>query len=406
MPKITLNDRAIAGLKPPKDGQVEFFDRSFPGFAVRVGATGRKTFVLFHRVNGKLQRLTVRDPQTDASTYPTLTLAKARELARTALQTSSVGRDPHAERQEARERTFGKLAELYVEQHAKRQKRSWRDDARMIRQELDVWDERPVAAIRRADVRDLLEGIVQRGAPVLANRVLALVRKMLNFALDREWVEANVAAKMARPAAEQSRTRVLTADEIKQVWAWLKQPAPKDADENHWALAQAALKLRLITAQRGGEVIDMRWADVDLAARWWTIPAERSKNKLPHRVPLTDTAVKILEPLRLAADDSAHVFGGIRGTRHRRGLLDGLGIADVRPHDFRRTAASMMAGGGVPRLTIAKILNHVETSITAVYDRHSYDAEKRAALTWWDARLTAIISGKGGAKVVPFAKGA
>src|SRR5687768_14603498 len=129
MPTITLNDRAVAGLKP-KAGQVQvdYFDRSFPGFGVRVGASGRKTFLLMHRVNGKLQRLTLRDPENpDVSTYPTLTLAKARELARAALQKSTVGRDPHVEQQQTRERTFGRLAEAYLEQHAKRKKRSWRD---------------------------------------------------------------------------------------------------------------------------------------------------------------------------------------------------------------------------------------------------------------------------------------
>ena len=80
----------------------------------------------------------------------------------------------------------------------------------MIRQELDVWGDRPVASIRRADVRELLEQIVDRGAPVLANRVLALVRKMLNFAIDQDWIDANPAAKMARPGAEKARSRVLS----------------------------------------------------------------------------------------------------------------------------------------------------------------------------------------------------
>jgi integrase len=405
MPTIALNDRAIAGLKP-KPGQIDYFDRAFPGFGVRVNPAGRKTFMLLHRVNGKLQRLTIRDPETDISTYPTLTLAKARELARAALRASSVGRDPHAEHKEAKAHTFGALADLYLEQHAKRKKRSWRDDARMIRQELKGWTDRPVVSIRRGDVRDLLETIVQRGAPVLSNRVLALVRKMLNFAVDREWVEANVAAKMARPAAEQARTRVLSFDELKTVWKWLGRPVPDDADPIHWKLSQAALKLRLVTAQRGGEVIAMRWQDVDLKAGWWTIPAEHSKNKLPHRVPLTAKAIEILKRLQVNADKEAvSVFAGIRGPRHRRGVLDDLPVHDLRPHDFRRTAASIMAGGGVARLTIAKILNHVETSITAVYDRHSYDPEKRAALTWWDSKLAAVVANKGG-KVLTFGKGA
>jgi integrase len=255
-------------------------------------------------------------------------------------------------------------------------------------------------------VRELLEGIVKRGSRVAANRVLTLVVTILNFAVDLEWLDANVAARMKKPTEEQSRTRVLSPNEIRTLWAWLERPAPDEADPTHWTLAQAALKLRLITAQRGGEVIEMRWADVDLVESWWTIPAEHAKNKLPHRVPLTTIAVQILAGLLATASaEAVNVFTGIRSKRHRRGLLEGLPIADVRPHDFRRTAASLMAGGGVPRLTIAKILNHVETSITAVYDRHSYDPEKLAALTWWDAKLSAILTEQDARKVLPFARG-
>jgi integrase len=416
MPTITFNDRRLAGLKP-QSRRLEYFDAALPGFSVRVTPEGRKTFYLLHRVGGKLvggklvgrklQRLTLIDPETNHSTYPDVTLAKARELARAALQKSSVGCDPGAERKQARTRTFGALADLYVEQHARRKKKSWRDDARMIRQELDTWRDRPIGGLRRSDVRDLLEAIVARGAPILANRVLALVRKILNFGLDREWVEANVAAKMARPAAEQSRSRVLTADELRTIWSWLERPAPDDVDPAHWKLAQSALKLRLLTAQRGGEVITMRWANVDLEAGWWTIPAEHSKNKLPHRVPLTVEAMKIVAELLATAPEKAiYLFAGIRGPRHRRGVLDALPIADVRPHDFRRTAATMMASAGIPRLVIAKVLNHVsaDAGVTAIYDRASYDTEKRVALETWERTLIAILTEKDSGKVRPFAR--
>jgi len=253
-------------------------------------------------------------------------------------------------------------------------------------------------SIRRKDVRELLDGIVDRGAPVLANRVLALVRKIFNFGIGEEWVEANPAHRMGLPSAEQSRTRVLTPDELRAVWAWLERPTADDADDTerrHRTLAQAALKLRLILAQRGGEVIAMRWADVDLTTGWWTIPAEDSKNKMPHRVPLTAPAIKIVKALQTeAADDAVYAFAGIRAPRHRRGALEGLEVADLRPHDFRRTAATMMASAGVSRLVIAKVLNHAEKGITAVYDRASYDAEKRAALEGWAQTLTAIVTQK------------
>ena len=93
----------------------------------------------------------------------------------------------------------------------------------------------------------------------------------------------------------------------------------------------------------------MRWTDVD--GDWWTIPAASSKNKLPHRVFLTNQAHTILKAVRaLQPDDAAFVFVGVRGKRQRSGALDDLDIPDVRPHDFRRTAASMMAAAGIQRL--------------------------------------------------------
>ena len=71
-----------------------------------------------------------------------------------------------------------------------------------------------------------------------------------------------------------------------------------------------------------------------------------------------------------------------------------LGTGDATPHDLRRTAASHMTSIGISRLTVSKILNHAETGITSVYDRHSYDTEKRAALDAWGARLVEIIGAR------------
>lgn len=406
MPTIALNDRAVAGLKPT-DRQVDYFDRTLPGFGVRVNPAGRKTFILLHRLHGKLQRLTLRDPKAEGniSTYPLLSLVRARELAREAMRGASEGRDVSAERKQARARTFGALADDYLEKHAKRKKRSWREDARLIRAELESWKHRPVASIRRSDVRELLDTIVDRGAPVAANRTLALIRKILNFGVDVEWAEANVAAKLAKPAAEHSRDRVLTPEELRTLWTWLERqpdPALDDQAAREYRLNRTALKLRLLTAQRGGEVVQMRWQDVDLESGWWTIPAEHAKNGLPHRVPLPAMVIDIIGgQLQQADHKDAHVFTGIRGTRQRRNALEGLDVVDVRPHDFRRTAASLMTGGGIPRLTVAKILNHADSSVTAIYDRHSYDSEKRAALDWWGQRIAELAS-HADSEVLPF----
>ena len=142
----------------------------------------------------------------------------------------------------------------------------------------------------------------------------------------------------------------------------------------------------------------MRWQDIDLADGWWTIPKEFSKNGLSHRVPLTGPVRDILEDLLGEARDDIWVFpspavpGPIRSdTKANKRLRLRSGV-DFRPHDLRRTAASKMAGElGIDRLTLAKILNHVDGTVTAIYDRHSYDAEKRNALDAWAKRLTEIL---------------
>ena len=143
----------------------------------------------------------------------------------------------------------------------------------------------------------------------------------------------------------------------------------------------------------------MRWEDIDSV--WWTIPPDFTKNGLAHRVPLSEPAVEILEELRVTARKSEWVLpsptgnGPLRSVwRAMNSIRKNTGVEFV-PHDLRRTGASRMTGNlGITRLVVSKVLNHVETGITATYDRHSYDREKRQALDTWGARLLEILSGK------------
>lgn len=251
--------------------------------------------------------------------------------------------------------------------------------------------------ITRRDVRELLERIVERGAPIQANRTHAIVRKVFNFAIECDVLDVNPCQGIHQPSAPNRRDRVLTADEIRALW--------KAADASPVGVLY---QLYLLTAQRGGELRTMRWEDVDLGSAVWTIPGERSKNALPHRVPLSAQAVTILQGLRASANGSAWVFPGHRHDQpltQVQGQFDKLRDAagvDFKPHDLRRTAASHMTSMGISRLTVAKILNHMERGVTAIYDRHSYDGEKQAALNAWGARLEQIVSGDAtGAKVIP-----
>jgi integrase len=213
---------------------------------------------------------------------------------------------------------------------------------------------------------------------------------MFNFAVSRDLIEASPFFGVSKPNAESQRERVLTADEIRSVWKAIDAEAPNLA---------AILKLRLITAQRGAEVVSMRWQDINLDAGSWIIPGEFTKNGREHRVPLAASAVTILRELAQTKEDQTWVFPGKRGARvailWRSGdRVRAVSKVDFVPHDLRRTAASHMASMGIMRLTISKILNHTDPSVTSVYDRHSYDTEKRSALDAWATRLEEIITGK------------
>lgn len=157
--------------------------------------------------------------------------------------------------------------------------------------------------------------------------------------------------------------------------------------------------LRLLTAQRGGEIESMAWKDLDLENGWWTIPGEIAKNGLAHRVPLTSMALQLLNQLQPISGDRRWVFPSptVQGqhiTNVQKAAIrvkQRSGVEDFVLHDLRRTAASYMASGGVSRLAIAKVLNHADPSVTAVYDRHSYDPEKRNALERWEEKLMEIV---------------
>ena len=161
-----------------------------------------------------------------------------------------------------------------------------------------------------------------------------------------------------------------------------------------------AFIVMLLTAQRMGEVCGMRWEDVDLGSAWWTIPAESSKNLVPHRVPLNAQVLEVLKRRQETASGK-HVFTNdglssvaARAKKAASALSKGLGFS-FRAHDLRRTAASYMAEAGVDRFHIAHVLNHrsvTHSTVTAIYDRYRYDKEKRVALETWAAVLSRIAA--------------
>ncbi len=408
MPSVKLTPASVKGLPVPAHGQVDYWDTLTTGFGLRVSEGGRKTFVVSYRHLGRFRRLTL-------GSVTELSLADARECARQARASATRGDDPATTKQERRRmETFQDLAADYLALHATRKKKSWKADEYTINGELlPAWRHRGIGDIRRRDVRELLECIADpqgRNAPVRANRVFALVRKMFRFALQRDLLEHSPCEGIERPGQERARDRVLTDEELVHFWRGL--------DDRHVISEPLAVmfRLRLLTAQRPGEVARMRWTDIDRKDRIWILPATETKNGVAHRVPMSRQASGILENFRtwtkkrlavvnagrarkrlVPKEPSVWVFPSPRGLGDRplgdtkKPMRRARQDADFQARDLRRTAASKMTSLGVPRLVVKRILNHIEDDITGVYDRYSYDREKREALVTWGNRVEALV---------------
>lgn len=386
MPRMTMTDRSMSALRGRPGTSVDYFDERLPRFAMRITERGKKSWIILYRHGGRLRRMTL-------GPYPAVSLADARELAKAAFHLVAAGRDPATEKHTNREApTFAELAQEYMERHAKVRKRErcWREDQRLINRELlPRWRHWKAQDVKRRDVQELLDETVARDAPTQANNTFALVRKMYNFALQREIVAISPCMGMGKPTRPRQGDRVLSYEEIRALWRALDTRPPVVAD---------VIRLELLTAQRGGEVLTMRWQDLDAGSGWWTIPAMYAKNGRSHRVPLSPQVIAILTRRRRSDSDSPWVFPSARRkakplttiVNDVRTLRTALGFF-FNPHDLRRTAASHMTGLGIARLTVAKLLNHVETGVTAIYDRYSYDPEKRRALIEWAAEIDRIL---------------
>ena len=423
-PHLPTADRFPHQVSQPATKPIDIRDGALRGLILTILPSGKRQWCVRYLSQGKHRRLVLGN-------FPAVSLAQARKLARTEMSHVDAGRDVVAERQAAnavRTDTVAALAEEYCRLHARKKKKSAHEDERVLTvYVLPSWRARSARDITRRDVRELVEQMADR-APIMANRVLEIIRKMFNFAIGREWLDGNPAARLEKPGTERSRDRVLTDAELRALWALLsrtpatsQRQAPgrkRAATDEHGApfcpisrpLADVT-KLRLVTAQRGGEVVRMRWADLDLAEAWWTIPATDSKNGQPHRVPLTREALTIITAQQPdEAKRTGSVFTGREGAlvdarvkKAGAALSNVLGFEFVS-HDLRRTAATRMAAAGIPSAHISHVLNHVAggPTSTRVYDRHTYDPEKRLALDTWARELRRILSGEPkSASVVP-----
>lgn len=281
---------------------------------------------------------------------------------------------------------------------------------------IPVMGSKPAADVRKRDIVTLLDGIVARGSPVVANRVQALLKQAFAVAADRDLIEATPTfPRKAIGGEEKGRTRILSDDEIALLWHGLDllTPAGKRGKGISRPLA-LALKLQLVTAQRRGEIALAKWTDIaeetrteagkdPLKLSWWNIP--ETKNERPHVVPLPRLALDLLAELKALAGESAYWLPNAKDgddvaadrertiTKAAREVRTRLLMAEWTPHDLRRTARTGLARLGVSDEVGERVLNHVAGDrMVAVYNQHRYLEEMRSALDKWSEHVEAVVA--------------
>jgi integrase len=395
----------------PEPGRDRFlWDSRVPGFGVRVYPSGKRMYVFQYRTKAGQQR------RAAIGLHGPLTVDNAREAAADLYEAVRKGRDPIDEQKAATARGQDPI-ENVIEEFLARYMAGKGRAPRYIeetRRNLDKhvlarWRGRDLRGITRRDVIELLDCIVDEGKPVAANRTLAAVRKLFNWALQRGIIDASPVALVEMPGAERKRERTLTADEIRAVWA--------AAGELGYPFGHF-FRMALVTGQRREEVAQMRTADIDEDERIWTLSSDITKAGRAHVVPLSSLALEVLGEAKEAVkgllarpEDTVpapYVFTTrgdrpISGYSKAKARLDRAiatarseaRLSDLEPwtiHDLRRTVGTGLGKLGISRFIIARVLNHADRTVTGIYDRYEYLAEKRHALEAWGQYLANLIA--------------
>ena len=407
MPTVALTDRFCATARPlGAASRTDYFDATVPGLALRVTATGHRSWCYHFRTPGDAKRA-----RATIGTYPATSLAAARGKALEARGHVDAGDDPRQvlAGQGAAALTVAGLVALYLADPEKAALRSRDEIARRLHKNVVPFiGAIKLTDLRRRDVRTVTDAILRRGRKVEATRVFEDVRAVVRWATENEYLDANPLGGMAKPAAATSSNRVLSDDEIRVLWQDLPTALARSVQ------CQQIVRLCLVTAQRVGEVAGMMRAELDLTAREWRLPASRTKNGHAHVVPLSDLAIEIIEAALQDAGRSAAIFPcgavplspvAVARTILRANTTGRFGIKSWSAHDLRRTALTDMARLGVPPIVLGHVANHRTTTragvTLAAYVQYSYDREKRAALDQWAERLAAIVAEHRPAAVLP-----
>lgn len=377
---------ALNALPLPETGaRSTYLDTKAAGLQLRVTGNGSKTFSFYRRIKaGQPGRVTL-------GRFPDMAIEQARRRAAELNSAIANGGNPaQVKRAHKLERTFADLYGEYLERHSKPSKRTWRGDVDSYRLYLKTpMGDKKLSAIDRAMLSRIHGAISRVGHPATANRTLALVSSIFGWGISAGLCETNP-ARGVRRNPEKSRDRFLQSDELPRFFAAL-------ADEPNTILRDYFL-VSLLTGARRGNVLTMRWQDINFERAEWRIP--RTKNDDPQTVTLSPEAVEVLHGRKR---DSEFVFPGAGACGHlvepRKGwlrILARAGISGLRIHDLRRTLGSWQAKTGASLVIIGKSLNHRNIQTTAIYARLDTDPVRESLSRATAAMLTAAGLKPGG----------
>jgi len=408
--KLTAATVRSAGISLGKSEAI-FFDDDIPGFGLRVREGGSRSFVFQYKLGTKQRRMAL-------GTATAVTISDARKTAEKLYARVKLAQDPASDKAEGRLRaaeTFIVAANQFLDTlRARYRPRPFKEIERHLLKHARALHELQLAKIDRRDIATVLVAVTNAAGAVTANRVRTSLSTFYAWALKRGLAESNPVIGTEKNE-EQSRERVLTPSELRLVCS-------AAGDDQYGSI----VKLLTLTGQREKEIGDLLRSEIHEAAI--LLPKERTKNKRPHVVPLSSAALAIIEAQEQRGDRDL-IFGrgegGFSGWSKSKERLDGRikaanggkAIAHWTLHDLRRSFATY-AGGGLPAHQLGKlskadqemargleiqphvieaILNHVsghKAGVAAIYQRGTYEREKRIALDLWAGHLTAIVEGR------------
>jgi len=380
--KLTAASVRSAKAEPGKE-RTFYWDKDMSGFGLMVMPAGHRSYVAQYRAGGVTRRYTIGNAAK-------IDLDAARKRAKKIFGQVAHGEDPAREKRraaEAGQHTLKAICERYLAREGGKLRTTAMRLATLERLVYPKLGDRPIHEIRRIDIVHLLDEIEDRSGPSMADQVLALMRRIMNWHAARSSdFNSPIVRGMTRTKPEdRERERILTDDELRAVWTTAeKYPGP-------WG---QFVRFLLLTAARRTEVASMAWGEI--LNDNWTIPASRYKTGAEVTLPLSAAAKKVLaEVPRIAgcdyafSTDARHPISGFSIFKLRFDIA--CGVKNWTLHDLRRTSRSLMSRAGVNPDIAERCLGHAIPGVRGVYDRHRYEAEMRHAFETLAAQIDGIV---------------